>query len=145
MSTTELLFELGTEELPAGEIDSMVTALYEGILNGLKDEGLPFAEAQYFSTPRRLAVLVSGVAEKGPDIQRSVVGPPLSAAQDSEGRWTKAAEGFARKQGVGPDALAIVEEQAVARIVEQWRGPRPARQPRVRVHPGLPSLTLDAP
>ena len=55
MSTTDLLFELGTEELPAGEIDSMVTALYEGILNGLKDEGLPFAEAQYFSTPRRLA------------------------------------------------------------------------------------------
>ena len=58
MSTADLLFELGTEELPAGEIDSMVTALYEGILNGLKDEGLPFAEAQYFSTPRRLAVLV---------------------------------------------------------------------------------------
>ncbi|GIR70109.1 MAG: hypothetical protein CM15mP74_13600 [Halieaceae bacterium] len=54
---------------------------------------------------------------KGPDIQRSVVGPPLSAAQDSEGRWTKAAEGFARKQGVAPDALAIVEEQGVARIV----------------------------
>ena len=101
MSTADLLFELGTEELPAGEIDSMVTALYEGILNGLKDAGLPFAEAQYFSTPRRLAVLVRGVAVKGPDIQRSVVGPPLSAAQDSEGRWTKAAEGFARKQG-GP-------------------------------------------
>ena len=84
MSTTDLLFELGTEELPAGEIDSMVTALYEGILNGLKDEGLPFADAQYFSTPRRLAVLVREVAVKGPDIQRSVVGPPLSAAQDSE-------------------------------------------------------------
>ena len=117
MSTTDLLFELGTEELPAGEIDSMVTALYEGILNGLNDEGLPFAEAQYFSTPRRLAVLVRGVAVKGPDIQRSVVGPPLSAAQNSEGRWTKAAEGFARKQGVAPDALAIVEEQGVARIV----------------------------
>ena len=117
MSTTDLLFELGTEELPAGEIDSMVTALYEGILNGLNAEGLPFAEAQYFSTPRRLAVLVRGVAVKGPDIQRSVVGPPLSAAQDSEGRWTKAAEGFARKQGVAPDALAIVEEQGVARIV----------------------------
>ena len=46
MSTTDLLFELGTEELPAGEIDSMVTALYEGILNGLNDEGLPFADAQ---------------------------------------------------------------------------------------------------
>ena len=60
MSTTDLLFELGTEELPAGEIDSMVTALYEGILNGLNEEGLPFAEAQYFSTPRRLAVLVRG-------------------------------------------------------------------------------------
>ena len=78
MSTTDLLFELGAEELPASEIGSMVTALYEGILNGLKDEGLPFAEARYFSTPRRLAVLVREVAVKGPDIQRSVVGPPLS-------------------------------------------------------------------
>ena len=96
MSTTDLLFELGTEELPAGEIDSMVTALYEGILNGLNGEGLPFAEAQYFSTPRRLAVLVRGVAVKGPDIQRSVVGPPLSQLRTGNGLKL---EGFARKQG----------------------------------------------
>ena len=53
MSTTDLLFELGTEELPAGEIDSMVTALYEGILNGLNDEVCPLLKRSI--SPRRAA------------------------------------------------------------------------------------------
>ena len=116
MSTADLLFELGTEELPAGEIDSMVTALYEGILNGLNDEGLPFAEAQYFSTPRRLAVLVKGVAVKGPDIQRSVVGRHCQQLRTARVDGLKLRRDSLESRG-GPDALAIVEEQGVARIV----------------------------
>ena len=137
MSTADLLFELGTEELPAGEIDSMVTALYESILNGLKDAGLPFAEARYFSTPRRLAVLVRGVAVKGPDIQRSVVGPPLSAAQTARVDGLKLRR-IRSKAGVAPDALAIVEEQGVARIVAHGRRMVPTqRQWSLILLPGL--------
>ena len=56
MSTADLLFELGTEELPAGDIEQLVTALSAGIANGLTEQGLPFAHARCFSTPRRLAV-----------------------------------------------------------------------------------------
>ena len=117
MSTADLLFELGTEELPAGEIEPLVTALSAGIRNGLTEHGLPFAHAHCFSTPRRLAVLITEVTLKGPDIERTVVGPPASAARNEAGGWTKAAEGFARKQGVTLDALVVREEQGVERIV----------------------------
>jgi glycyl-tRNA synthetase beta chain len=117
MSTADLLFELGTEELPAGDIEQLVTALSAGIANGLAEQGLPFTHARCFSTPRRLAVLISDVTLKGPDIERTVVGPPVSAARNEEGSWTKAAEGFARKQGIALDALITREEQGVERIV----------------------------
>ena len=117
MSTADLLFELGTEELPAGDIEQLVTALSAGIANGLTEQGLPFTDARCFSTPRRLAVLISDVTLKGPDIERTVVGPPVSAARNEEGDWTRAAEGFARKQGITLDALLIKEEQGVERIV----------------------------
>ena len=56
------------------------------------------------------------VGIKAPDTENSVVGPPLSAARDDKGQWTKAAEGFARKQGLSPDDLSVVEEQGVERI-----------------------------
>jgi glycyl-tRNA synthetase beta chain len=116
MSTSDLLFELGTEELPAGEIIAMAEALCRGVTAGLNEHGLPFGMAHYFSTPRRLTVWVEDVAAKGPDKEQRVVGPPLSAAKDDQGQWTKAAEGFARKQGLTPNDLSVVEEQGVERI-----------------------------
>ena len=116
MSVADLLFELGTEELPAGEISTMATALCQGVTDGLTEAGLPFTGTQAFSTPRRLTVWVENVAIKGPDSEHQVVGPPVSAAKDDNGAWTKAAEGFARKQGVSADDLIVVEEQGVERI-----------------------------
>ena len=116
MSVADLLFELGTEELPAGEISTMATALCQGVTDGLTEAGLPFTGTQAFSTPRRLTVWVENVAIKGPDSEHQVVGPPVSAAKGDNGAWTKAAEGFARKQGVSADDLIVVEEQGVERI-----------------------------
>ena len=116
MSAADLLFELGTEELPAGEISSMAAALCKGVTTGLAEHGLPYTAATHFSTPRRLAVRVDNVALKAPDTEQHVVGPPLSAAKNDAGEWTKAAEGFARKQGVSTDDLLIVEEQGAERI-----------------------------
>ena len=116
MSNSDLLFELGTEERPAGEITAMATALCNGVTAGLTGHGLPFGTAHQFSTPRRLTVWVENVAAKGPDSVQQVVGPPLSAARNDQGQWTKAAEGFARKQGLTPDDLSIVEEQGVERV-----------------------------
>jgi glycyl-tRNA synthetase beta chain len=119
MSAADLLFELGTEELPAGEISGMAAALCKGVTDGLAENGLPFGTAVHFSTPRRLAVRVENVTIKAPDIEQRVVGPPLSAAKNDAGEWTKAAEGFARKQGLSTDDLLIVEEQGAKRIAAQ--------------------------
>ena len=116
MSTADLLFELGTEELPAGEISAMAAALCQGVTDGLTEANLPFTGANHFSTPRRLTVWVENVAIKGPDSELQVVGPPVSAAMDDKGAWTKAAEGFARKQGISADDLIVVEEQGVERV-----------------------------
>ena len=116
MSAADLLFELGTEELPAGEISAMATALCQGVTDGLTEANLPFTGAHHFSTPRRLTVWVENVAIKGPDSEQQVVGPPVSAAKDGSGAWTKAAEGFARKQGISADDLIVVEAQGVERV-----------------------------
>ena len=116
MTTADLLFELGTEELPAGEISAMATALCQGVTDGLTEANLPFTGAHHFSTPRRLTVWVENVAIKGPDSEQQVVGPPVSAAKDDSGAWTKAAEGFARKQGISADDLIVVEAQGVERV-----------------------------
>ena len=116
MSAADLLFELGTEELPAGEISAMATALCQGVTDGLTEANLAFTGAHHFSTPRRLTVWVENVAIKGPDSEQQVVGPPVSAAKDDSGAWTKAAEGFARKQGISADDLIVVEEQGVERV-----------------------------
>jgi len=114
--TQHLFFELGTEELPAGEIAGMSEALRSKIVSGLNEQRLSFTEAVAFSTPRRLAIWVKDVATQAPDESRDVIGPPLSAAKDAQGVWTKAAEGFARKQGIEVDALVVREEQGVERI-----------------------------
>ena len=116
MSADDLLFELGTEELPAGEISAMATALCQGVTDGLTEANLAFTGAHHFSTPRRLTVWVENVAIKGPVSEQQVVGPPVSAAKDDSGAWTKAAEGFARKQGISADDLIVVEEQGVERV-----------------------------
>ena len=116
MSAKDLLFELGTEELPAGEISDMARALVDSVVGDLEKHALNYSDVAQFSTPRRLAVLVRDVALRGPDQERHVVGPPVTAARDDEGRWTPAAEGFARKQGIDTSALTISEENGVARI-----------------------------
>ena len=59
---------------------------------------------------------MENVAIKGPDSEQQVVGPPVSAAKNDIGAWTKAAEGFARKQGVSADDLIVIEEQGVERV-----------------------------
>ena len=89
MSAADLLFELGTEELPAGEISAMATALCQGVTDGLTEANLAFTGAHHFSTPRRLTVWVENVAIKGPDSEQQVVGPPVSAAKDDSGAWTR--------------------------------------------------------
>ncbi len=109
MSSADLLFELGTEELPARELVGMADNLLLKITCGLKKHGLQFAATKSFATPRRLAVWIQNVDLRGPDLSLEVPGPALSVAQENNGQWSQAAVGFARKHDTALDDLLIIE------------------------------------
>ena len=108
MSADTVLFELGTEELPAGEYVVMANALCAGICDGLKTHSLSHGEAKVLATPRRLTVIVSDVATNAADTKQEVLGPPITAAKTKDGEWSPAAIGFAKKQGVAVDTLDTI-------------------------------------
>ena len=105
----DLLFEIGTEELPARFIDPALKALKDLAAEEFQRLGLAFEGVKTLGTPRRLTLFVSALTESQPDKVEEVLGPPKKVAFDEEGRPTKAAEGFAKKQGVPVEALQIKE------------------------------------
>lgn len=105
MSGRELLIEIGCEEIPADWVEGLAGELGKAIADGLDGERLPAAEIGAHSTLRRLVVHGAGVPASQEDQVREVLGPPWRLARDSEGGWTPAAAGFARRQGIGQDAL----------------------------------------
>ena len=109
MSAPDLLFELGTEELPPRALLSLSTALTEGVLSGLDKAGIPHGKTQSFATPRRLAVLVRKLAEHQPDRQVERRGPPLANSFDAQGAPTQAALAFARNCGVPVTELTEIK------------------------------------
>ena len=116
MTTTTLLFELGTEELPAGELMEMALALRDNIAHGCQERDLHYGEIQWFATPRRLAVLVTALSTQAPDQKQQVLGPPVAAAKDGNGDWTPAALGFARKQRIDVSELQELPSDKGARL-----------------------------
>lgn len=109
MSTDTLLVELGTEELPPRSLQSLGLAFRDGIVEGLQQRALSHGEVQWFATPRRLAVLVEQVALQSAEKTVEVLGPPLERARDTQGNWTAATLGFAKKQGVEPQQLQTID------------------------------------
>ncbi|MCW8125359.1 glycine--tRNA ligase subunit beta [Microbulbifer halophilus] len=101
----DFLVELGTEELPPKALHTLTTAFAEGIEQGLKGAELAYGAVKAYAAPRRLAVAVSGLADKQDDKQIEKLGPAVKAAFDSDGNPSKAAEGFARSNGVTIDQL----------------------------------------
>lgn len=96
----ELLFEIGVEELPPSFVRPALGAIEEKMAAGLKEARLDCSRIRTFGTPRRLAVLVEGLAGKQSEMSEVVFGPPASAAYDDSGKPTRAALGFARRFGV---------------------------------------------
>ncbi len=105
----DLLFEIGTEEIPAGFLNPAAEQLKLLFESKAKKLNLHFESAKTFSTPRRLALLVANLADRQQDSQETSLGPSRKAAYDSEGQPTKAAEGFARSKRVSVDDLSLVE------------------------------------
>ena len=105
MTTQDLLFEIGTEELPPTSLQQLRDALEQEFLSGLKKAGLTHGDCTAFATPRRLALFVEAVSVVQPDKEVQRRGPALKAAYDADGNPTKAATGFARSCGATLDQL----------------------------------------
>ena len=116
MSAQTVLFELGTEELPAGEYEGMANALASGVASGLEQHGLAIGEMTVLATARRLAVLIENVQARADDTEQEVLGPPVAAAKADDGSWTPAAVGFAKKQGMSADELQIISTEKGDRL-----------------------------
>jgi glycyl-tRNA synthetase len=117
-----LLFEIGTEELPPGEVTRTAHAVREALATKLAATRLGHGEVRSYATPRRIVALVDAVQPGEPDAERVVRGPKVATAFDAEGRPTPAAQGFARAQGVDVAALRRDGEHVVAVRVEPGRG-----------------------
>ena len=116
-SDAHLLLEVGCEELPSSacrEISEQAPGIIEAALQA---HGLERDAVQVWVAPRRFAVSVTGLPERQSGAGRSVAGPPADAAFDAAGTPTKAAEGFARKQGVAVEDLVVREGRDGRRVV----------------------------
>jgi glycyl-tRNA synthetase beta chain len=104
-NASELLLEVGFEEMPASWLPGLTAQLRERLLELAGKEDLAPTGVVVFSTPRRL-VLRAEVKSRQADREEPVFGPALRMAKDASGQWTGAAQGFARKNGVAPEQLA---------------------------------------
>ncbi len=103
----DLLFEIGTEELPSWYVDEGRAALAQLLEERLADAGLAAEQVRGFSTPRRLAVLAEGLPERSETREELRRGPAADVAFDDSGAPTRAARGFAQSSGVEPGDLEI--------------------------------------
>lgn len=126
MSTMQpLLIELGTEELPVKALPGLAQAFFDGVVDGLSKRGVAIerGDAKPLSTPRRLAVLLPGVAVEQPEQHSEVLGPYLNIALDAEGQPTKALQGFAAKAGIDWTALERTTDAKGERFVHRSTTP----------------------
>ncbi|MGW6167117.1 glycine--tRNA ligase subunit beta, partial [Bacillus altitudinis] len=113
MYKQDVLLEIGLEEMPARFMPESTKQLGDKVKAWFVAQNISFEDVALFNSPRRLAVLVKGVAEKQEDIKEEAKGPAKKIAQDAEGNWTKAAEGFARGQGASTDDLYFKDIKGV--------------------------------
>ena len=103
----DLLFEIGAEEIPAGFMPHILGQLKQLAETKLNDAHLPFESIATYGTPRRLALIVKGLADTSAEISERHKGPSASIAYDADGNPTKAAIGFARGKGLDVADLVV--------------------------------------
>jgi len=141
MSNRDLLIEIGTEELPPKALKSLAAAFNREIGKGLQKHNLQFAETETFATPRRLALLVKDLQEMQDSTEVEKFGPAVQAAFDTEGKPTKAAEGFARSCGV---AVADLQEKNDGKVTKLYFSAKKEGQPATGLLPEIITEALEA-
>ncbi|RDW19221.1 glycine--tRNA ligase subunit beta [Oceanobacillus arenosus] len=109
----DVIIEIGLEELPARFIDDAEKQFLEKAANTLTELRIPYDSITSFSTPRRLAVQIQGVAAFQTTIEEEAKGPAESIAKDADGNWTKAAIGFTKGQGKTPEDIYLKEIKGI--------------------------------
>lgn len=124
INTADLLIELGTEELPPKALSRLSKAFGQGVEDGLKQANIAFEKIEVLSAPRRLAIIVTALADAQPDQDVEKRGPAVQAAFGEDGRPSKAAEGFAKGCGVKVDDLDTMKTDKGAWLVfrQQQKG-----------------------
>jgi glycyl-tRNA synthetase beta chain len=108
--SAELLLEIGTEEIPAGYLENAANELKALAVAALKENRIGLGgEILAYYTPRRMAIVCPGLAEKQEDYAQEVMGPPRKSAYDQAGNPTKAATGFAAKNGISIEDIQFID------------------------------------
>ncbi len=132
------VLEIGTEELPAGDLDSALEQLQVAVPAMFETLRLGHGAVRVLGTPRRLAVLVDDLAPGQQEQVALVKGPPADRAFDAQGKPTAAATGFARGKGVPVESLQAREMDGGRYVVAEVRQPgRPAGEVLAEALPGL--------
>ena len=106
----DFLVEIGTEELPPKALRQLSESFAQGVVKRLEEHNLRFGKVTTYAAPRRLAVLIADLAEQTPDQNVVNWGPPAKVAFDADGKPTKAAEAFAKKNQLELTALSGLVE-----------------------------------
>jgi len=104
---SELLYEIGTEEIPSGYIAPAAEAFLSIVCGRLQKLALPFDDARWYATPRRLTVSITGLPDSRPHKTEKVFGPPKKNAINEDGSLSKAGLGFAKSKGVDPSTVKV--------------------------------------
>lgn len=115
------LLEIGTEELAYKFIPSAMDQLKNEFSKTLEENEIKYADIKVYATPRRLAVIIEDLAEKQEDVEKTVKGPIANIAYDENGNLTKAALGFANKNGVSPENLYKQDNYVWAKIEQKGK------------------------
>ena len=128
---SKYLLEIGVEELPYRFIPMAITQVENGFKTFLNDNGVKYNNIKVMATPRRLAVMVEGIAGSQPDIEKVVKGPIVTVAYDENKNLTKAGEGFAKKNGIEPEDLYVEDNYVYAKILVRGKNTKDLLQENV--------------
>ncbi len=137
---SELLLEIGTEEIPARFIPPVLEELTASFRKLLGQERISVGEVTSWGTPRRLALVAQEVAPGQSEASTEIIGPPKAVAFDAYGNPTPAAQGFAKAQGVAvSDLIEVDTPRGIYLAVSKRSAGRPTRE---RLQELLPSFIL---
>ena len=116
LKMSKYLLEIGVEELPYKFITSVEAQLRDSFNKFLGANNIKFDNIEVLTTPRRLAVIIDGLADAQPDSTKIFKGPIKKIAYDENGNLSKAGEGFAKKNGLNPEDLYVEDDYIMAKV-----------------------------